>query len=179
MKGNNDTWMKFAEVNEGKHSFLSWKCFLAVISPLWLLPWSQEADASFRSVPVAASLCALAVCGVSSFPEEALLSGTPVSHTNRCPAFWASSPAGSAPPQSTSGTCSEHSSWVQFSANYLNFWNFSYLERGCVWVGNTTFEDTINLPKSWLLLWLQCKDIWYKNINKTVSDLKTVNESPH
>lgn len=158
--------MKFAEVNEGKHLFFVMKMF-PPCDP------SSVAAALFCSVPVAASFCALAECALLLFPRK------PCCLTHLSTTLTGAQPSGLPHLQeSTSGTCSEHSSWVQFSAKYSNFCNFGYLELG-MWVGYRAFEDTINLPKSWLWLWLQYKDIWCKNINKNIFYFKTMNESPH
>lgn len=168
MKGNNGTWMKFAEVNEGKHFF-----FFFATKMFPPCDPSSLAAASFHSVPVAASLFALAECGLSWFLRK------PCCLTHLLATQTGAWPSGLPHLQeSISATCSERSSGLQFSANYLNFCNFDYLVLGCVWVGSRTFEDTINLPKSWLLLLLlllQHKDIWCKNRNKIISDFKTMN----
>lgn len=142
MKGNDDTWMKFAEVNEGKHSF-----FFAIKTFPPCDP-SSLAAASLHSVPVAASLCALAERGLSWFLRK------PCCLTHLLTTQTGARPSGLPHLQeSISGVCSEHSSWLQFSGNYLNFCKFGFLVLDSVWVGNKTFEDTINLPKYWLF-WL-------------------------
>lgn len=158
-KWNNDTWMKFAEVNEGKHSFF------AIFFSLWSL---VSGCCLVAFCPCGCFLlCALAACGLSWFLRKPC-----------CLAHLLTTQTGAWPSglphlqEFISGTCSEHSPWLQFSANYL-ICHFGYSVLGCVWVGNRTFVDTINLPKSWL--WLQHKDIWCKNINKTICDLKTMN----
>ncbi|KAL2296466.1 hypothetical protein Nmel_015784 [Mimus melanotis] len=94
--------MKFAEVNEGKHSFFAMKMF-PPCDP------SSLAAASFHSVPVAASLFALAECGLSSFLRK------PCCLTHLLTTQTGAQPSGLPHLQeSISGTCSEHLSWLHF-----------------------------------------------------------------
>lgn len=86
--------MKFAEVNEVKHAFSPWKCFMSMIPYFWLL-------VSRCRVPRWPCCCCSACFGsavLSPFPEEDLLVHPPVSPTEQvAKASWAPSPAAFVP----------------------------------------------------------------------------------
>lgn len=101
-----------------------------------------------HSVPVAASLCVLAVFGLSSFPEEGLLLDTPVNHMEQvaslmgfftCRLVFLPEPS-----ELPVWKCHSFSS----DANYTNYWNFGCSELFCTLVDNMKLEDTIGLPES-------------------------------